>query len=128
MDKDTDVDELTSTASSETDESTPLLASRRDSSASVIVTKKKASFSLVRPILKQWLPMLIAVSCYIFPGVILLFFSQFCSFWWFGGQVFEVGRLDWDFWVGISVDGFRTCGLGPSGILGAGALSINIKE
>ena len=97
MDKDTDVDELTSTASSETDESTPLLASRRDSSASVIVTKKKASFSLVRPILKQWLPMLIAVSCYIFSGVILLFFSHFCSFWWFGGQGFEVGRLDWVF-------------------------------
>ena len=127
MDKDTDVDELTSTASSETDESTPLLASRQDSSASVIVTKKKASFSLVRPILKQWLPMLIAVSCYIFPAFIL-FFSHFCSFWWFGGQGFEVGRLDWVFGVWISGDGFGTCGVGPSGILGAGALSINIKE
>ena len=129
MDKDTDVDELTSTASSETDESTPLLASRRDSGASVIVTKKKASFSLVRPILKQWLPMLIAVSCYIFSrGHSPFFFSFLLIFGGLGVRVFWVGRLDWVFGVWISVDGFRTCGVGPSGILGAGALSINIKE
>ena len=125
MDKDTDVDELTSTASSETDESTPLLASRRDSGASVIVTKKKASFSLVRPILKQWLPMLIAVSCYIFFRGHSSFFSHF---WWFGVRVLRLGAWIGFFGVWISIDGFRTSGVGLSGILGAGALSINIKE
>ena len=99
MDKDTDVDELTSTASSETDESTPLLASRRDSGASVIVTKKKASFSLVRPILKQWLPMLIAVSCYIFSRG----YSSF--FFIFGGLGVRVLRLG--AWIGFLGCGFR---------------------
>ena len=116
------MDELTSTASSETDESTPLLASRRDSSASVIVTKKKASFSLVRPILKQWLPMLIAVSCYIFPAFIL-FFLIFAHFGGLGVRVLRLGA-----WIGFLGCGFQLMGLGPLvwGFLGFVGLGLSL--
>ena len=62
---------------------------------------------------------------YFFQG---LFFFFFLIFGGLGVRVLRLGAWIGFFGVWISVDGFRTCGVGPSGILGAGALSINIKE
>lgn len=57
--KSMDIDDLCSTGSYETNESTPLLAST--DSTSVTIKKRKTGFSLVKPILKHWLPLLMGV-------------------------------------------------------------------
>ena len=60
--KSTEGDEVSSTSSYETDESTPLLSSTSTDNTSVTIKKKKDEFSLVKPLLKHFLPLLLAVS------------------------------------------------------------------
>ena len=61
--KSLEMEEISSTSSYETNESTPLLSSGASSnSTTVVIKKKKSGFSLVRPLLKHWLPLLMAVG------------------------------------------------------------------
>ena len=60
--KSLEMEEISSTSSYETNESTPLLSSGASSNSTVVIKKKKSGFSLVRPLLKHWLPLLMAVG------------------------------------------------------------------